>query len=242
MYADVILPLPLSDLYTYSVPVAMQGKIAKGVRVIVPFGIKKHYTAIVVKLHENKPIGFETKDIHSLVDTQPVVNDKQLNLWEWISFYYMSPFGDVYNAAMPASMKSNDTKTNFKPKTETYFKINTLLDIDSTPDIFGRSKKQPSLYNQLTTYIKEKGTNLVSREEMIGLENYSVAILKGLLQKEIVVSHIKETGRINNDLKPTRNPYPLSETQQETLNEVNRVFETKPTCLLHGVTSSGKTE
>ncbi len=242
MFADVILPLPLSDLYTYSVPLNMQDKITKGVRVIVPFGRKKHYTAIVVKLHENKPIGFETKDIHSLVDTQPVVNDKQLNLWEWISFYYMSPFGDVYNAAMPASMKSNDTKTNFKPKTETYYKINPLLEIDSTPDIFGRAKKQHSLYNQIITYIKEKGTNLISREEIIGLENYSVAILNGLLQKEIVLTQNIETGRINSDTKPTRKPYPLSETQKESFEEINKIFETKQTCLLHGVTSSGKTE
>ena len=90
MYADVILPLPFSDLYTYSVPVEMRDKITRGSRVIVPFGNRKYYTAIVYKIQETAPKGFKVKEIHSLSDSEPIVNEQQLKLWEWISYYYLS--------------------------------------------------------------------------------------------------------------------------------------------------------
>ena len=152
MYVDVILPLPFSDLYTYTVPVEMQYKIAKGYRVIVPFGTRKHYTAIVKRVHNYAPKDFKTKEIHSLVDSHLVVNDIQFKLWEWISFYYMSNIGDVYNAAMPSSMKSDNIKSKFKPKTETFIKINTKIDLKLIIEIIGRAEKQQSLFKQIHNY------------------------------------------------------------------------------------------
>lgn len=86
MYADVILPLPFSDLYTYAVPAEMRNNITRGSRVIVPFGTRKYYTAIVNKIHDSAPENFKVKEIHSLIDSQPVVIEQQLILWEWISF------------------------------------------------------------------------------------------------------------------------------------------------------------
>jgi primosomal protein N' (replication factor Y) len=121
MFADVILPLPLSDLYTYAVPAEMRNKIARGSRVIVPFGNKRYYTAIIYKIEDtiSKELkDIDIKEIHSLLNSQPLVNEQQLNLWEWISFYYLSPLGDVFNAAVPSSMKSENLKSRFTPRTE----------------------------------------------------------------------------------------------------------------------------
>ncbi len=242
MYADVILPLPFSDLYTYSVPVDMQDKIAKGFRVIVPFGARKYYTAIVKRVHNSAPVKFKIKEIHSLVDSQPVVSDKQFQLWEWISFYYMSNIGDVYNAALPSSMKSDDIKSKFKPKTEAFIKLNPELYLNTIPEIIGRAKKQLSLYNQINNYLKKNKTVYISKQDVTQFENYSQSVLNGLLQKEIVQTVNLEIGRIDNEIKPTRKPYPLSDIQIKAFEEINSIFETKSTCLLHGVTSSGKTE
>ena len=242
MYADVILPLPFSDLYTYTVPVEMQNKIAKGFRVIVPFGTRKHYTAIVKRVHNNAPKNFKTKEIHSIVDSQLVINDIQFKLWEWISFYYMSPIGDVYNAAMPSSMKSDNIKSKFKPKTETYLKINTNIDTDLIVEIIGRAKKQKSLFKQLYNYFEEKEINKINKSDLSNFTNYSPSVLNGLLQKEILQAFDLEVGRINNEVKPLREPYPLSEAQNKSFENIINVFKDKSTCLLHGVTSSGKTE
>ena len=242
MYADVILPLPFSNLYTYEIPVEMQDKIAKGFRVIVPFGTKKHYTAIVRRVHKNAPKDFKTKEIHSLVDSQPVVNDIQFKIWEWISFYYMSPIGDVYNAAMPSSMKSDNTRSKFKPKTKTYIKINTEINSNNIPKLIGRAKKQQSFYNQIYTYLKENNVNIISKAEAPIFEDYSPSVLNGLLNKKLLLSLDIEVGRINNEVISLREPYPLSDIQKKSFEEIKNVFEKRPTCLLHGVTSSGKTE
>ena len=242
MFADVILPLPLSELYTYSVPPEMRDKITKGARVIVPFGKSRHYTALVIKLHDNKPLKFQTKDIHSLIDSQPVVNDSQISLWEWISFYYMSSLGDVFHAALPASMKSNNKKVNFKPKTETVYTLTPLSTTNTNYEIFGRAKKQQFLYLQISDFIKEYGAKHISGGELKNLAYYSSSVKQALIKKDLLKPLIIETGRIDNESETTRKPYPLSDAQQKALKEINRSFETKATCLLHGVTSSGKTE
>ena len=105
LFADVILPLALADSYTYVVPKELEGAIGLGYRVIVPFGKNKFYTAIVLRIHQNKPEHITLKEIHSQLDSTPIVNQHQLKLWQWISFYYMAPMGDVYNAALPAQLK-----------------------------------------------------------------------------------------------------------------------------------------
>ncbi len=242
MYADVILPLPLSDLFTYAVPVEMKNQIGVGYRVIVPFGSKRHYTAIVKKLHSKTPEKFEIKEIHSLVDSHPVVTENQLNLWEWISFYYLSPLGDVYNAAIPSFLKSDNLNQKFKPKTKTYYRINSGIKVETARDIIGRAKKQQALYDEINYYLKAERVDSLSREKMIDLKNYSAAVVNGLVKKEIIVSFKKEIGRIESEEKPTRNPYPLSNHQQQAYNSIIDFFKTRQTTLLHGVTSSGKTE
>ncbi len=106
MYADVILPLSLENSYTYLVPDEMEKSIAPGCRVIVHFGKKRYYTAIVVHTHQRCPnTKYEIKTIHSLLDTVPILRRPQLKFWEWVASYYLCKLGDVYKAALPAGLK-----------------------------------------------------------------------------------------------------------------------------------------
>ena len=242
MYADVILPLPLPDLFTYAIPAEMQPKIGIGYRVIVPFGSRKHYTAIVMHIHREAPANRKIKPIHSLIDSHPVVNEQQLKLWEWISFYYLSPLGDVYKAALPASMKPRDLLQSFTPQTELHFRINPALDMESIPGLLARAKKQQLLMNEIVRFLSENRRESISKKIISGFTGYSSSVLNGLQRKEVLLAFSVEISRIDTDILPTREPYPLNEHQQKALTDINDCFNNKQTCLLHGVTSSGKTE
>lgn len=105
LYVDVILPLPLANRYTYSLPEALEGQVAEGSRVIVPFGRKKFYTALVARIHSDPPTGYEIKDVVEVLDPHPILLPGQFRLWEWIASYYLCTPGDVYKAALPSGMK-----------------------------------------------------------------------------------------------------------------------------------------
>lgn len=107
LFADVILPLAVPNLYTYRVPFEMNALVKPGIRVLVQFGKTKLYTAIVKQVHENPPKQYEAKYIDSLLDEYPQINEKQFRLWDWISHYYMCFPGEVMNAALPAGLKLN---------------------------------------------------------------------------------------------------------------------------------------
>ena len=104
LFAEVILPLPLYSTFTYSVPDSLKN-LSIGCRVLVPFGRKKFYTAIVAMIHGIKPEGYEVKEIISMLDEYPIVKRPQLKLWDWISKYYLCSTGDVYKAAVPSGLK-----------------------------------------------------------------------------------------------------------------------------------------
>ena len=103
-YADLILPVPLQGLFTYAIPEGMNVEV--GVRVLVTFGRSKTYLGIVVKVHDVKPEGYAVKPITQVMDETPIVTEKQLRLWQWISDYYLSPIGEVYKAALPSGLKA----------------------------------------------------------------------------------------------------------------------------------------
>jgi primosomal protein N' (replication factor Y) len=105
-YIDVILPLPLNAGFTYAVPEEWAANVRVGMRVVVPFGKKKLYTAIVSVVYTLKPeTAYEVKEIICVLDEKPVLRFPQLKFWEWISSYYQSAMGDVYQAAVPAGLK-----------------------------------------------------------------------------------------------------------------------------------------
>lgn len=102
-FLDVILPLPLERIFTYAITNAEADFIKPGVRVSVPFGKNKIYTSIALKLHAEAPTAYEVKSIHSILDKSPIVNEYQIQLWQWISEYYMASLGDVLRAALPSA-------------------------------------------------------------------------------------------------------------------------------------------
>lgn len=105
-YAHVILPLPLAERYTYTLPASLATKVQVGCRLIVPFGARKIYTGLVVGLTDERPAGgFELKEAMELLDELPVVLPTQLRLWQWIADYYLCTMGDVMKAALPSGMK-----------------------------------------------------------------------------------------------------------------------------------------
>ncbi len=104
-FAEVILPLPLYDRFTYRIPESLEGKVKQGVRVIVQFGQRKNYSALVLALSDTAPGGFEIKSIQSVLDDSPVIHPVNLELWNWISDYYMGPLGEVMKAALPSALK-----------------------------------------------------------------------------------------------------------------------------------------
>lgn len=109
-YVDVILPVPLEGMFTYAVPVALQPKVQEGIRVLVPFGRTKTYLAIVARMHDEQPQGYAVKEIMTVVDETPILLPQQLKLWQWLSYYYMSPIGMVMKAALPSGMKNEEEK------------------------------------------------------------------------------------------------------------------------------------
>ncbi len=105
LYADILIPLPVHGTFTYSVPEALHRRAAKGKRCIVPFGKKKLYAGIINHLHTGAPAGVTIRDMIDILDEEPVVNELQLNFWNWISRYYMCTLGEVVHAALPAGLK-----------------------------------------------------------------------------------------------------------------------------------------
>lgn len=119
-YVDVIVPLPIAGEYTYSLPPALEGKVHGGCRVVVPFGPKKYYTAIVVSVHDSAPEAYETKDILEVLDERPVLLKRQFDFWQWVSDYYLCTIGDVYKAALPSGLKlESETMVVYNPDFET---------------------------------------------------------------------------------------------------------------------------
>ena len=100
-FAEVILPLPLYSTFTYSLPEEMDGEAQVGSRVLVQFGKKKFYTAIVEAIHSIPPKGYEVKPVMAVLDSSPIVRFPQIKLWRWIADYYLCSPGEVFKAAVP---------------------------------------------------------------------------------------------------------------------------------------------
>lgn len=169
IFADVILPIAF-DSFTYLVPPALEDKVMRGCRVVVPLGKNKIYTGVVFSVHANKPQGVEIKQIMEVLDDHPVVNEKQFQFWQWIANYYICPLGDVMKCGLPGAMK---------PKDEQALKEVTRKRRGSRMDILHEDE---TLYNT------------------------------------------------------------LNQAQRTAMQEIEDSFLTKNVTLLHGVTSSGKTE
>ena len=247
-YADVILPVPLYATFTYAIPEGM--KVVEGVRVLVPFGRGKKYVGLVDRVHDQQPQGYAVKGIETVMDAAPIVMPSQLAQWHWISDYYLSPIGDVYKAALPGGLKAED---GYKPKTETYIRLTeqyrNVTALHVALNVLARAKNQ---LNAFTEYLAlshwdeiEDGVQPeeVTREELMNVTGCSAATLKQLEQRQMLETYEVEVGRLNHG-----GPYrpelikTLSAAQSEAYNQILLSMMKKQVTLLHGVTSSGKTE
>ena len=252
LYVDVILPLPLEGTFTYSLPTALADKVGLGVRVLVPLGKSKTYTAMAVRVHDNKP-EFETRDILQVIDSDPVLLERQLKLWQWISTYYMSAIGDVFKAALPAGLKAEE---NYRPKTVRCVTLPVNMRSEQTLHlaitILGRALKQQQTFNtylQLSHWDQIDGDTQpdhiqeIACDELLNAANASDAVLRQLVNRHFLEIYHREVGRIGGggDYHP-ENIQPLSEAQQDAMQQIEGQMKEKNVVLLHGVTSSGKTE
>ena len=252
LYVDVILPLPLEGTFTYSVPDTLAPQVRMGVRVVVPLGRSKTYTAMAVRTHGDKP-EFDTRDIIQVVDDSPVLPERQLRLWQWISTYYMCALGDVFKAALPAGLKAED---GYRPKTVRCVTLPANLRTEHSLHIamtaLTRALKQQqtfckylelSHWDQIDGETPPEHIQEVACDELQNAANASDAILRQLTSRRFLEVYHREVGRIGGggEYSP-ENIQPLSEAQQDAMNKIGVQFMSKNVVLLHGVTSSGKTE
>jgi primosomal protein N' (replication factor Y) len=317
LFADVILPLAVPNLYTYRVPFDWNNLVKPGQRVVVQFGKNKLYMALVKRVHQTPPQGYQAKYLDDVLDERPIVNEQQLNFWDWITAYYLCTPGDVLNAALPAGLRfssetriirnlefmldtveedfftekewklvytlnekneigleeaaialeiknvqpviqalitksfarvKEEVKESYKPRTEAYVQLIPSLTEKDLQEIMPALEKKA--YKQLETlmaymHLSEWHTGkpkLVKKSKLLLQANCSAQVLDQLVKKEILEVYMKEVSRLSDAEIKTDKPNVLADFQQEAMNKVTEFFKEKEVVLLHGVTSSGKTE
>ena len=245
MFVDVILPLPLDGTFTYAVPPQMEKQAAFGCRVLVPFGRGKQYVGVIARQHDQQPEGYEVKNILQVIDAQPILLPGQYRLWQWIADYYMSPIGEVYKAALPAGLKAED---GYRAKTETYIRPTAAYRNEKALhialDMLQRAPKQLKAFVDflsLSGWDQGEGGEL-TRDELLN-EGHTLQTLTLLIKRGILETYEVEVGRLNHGGEPHPELIKkLSLAQETAYNEILLSMMKKQVTLLHGVTSSGKTE
>ncbi len=313
MFADIIIPVPVPQLFTYQIPLILEKECTIGKRVTVPFGKSKIYSGIVAKIHQQAPLHYEVKEIIGVLDSYPIVNNYQLELWSWLSQYYMCSLGEVYRAALPAGLKLESetkislnqdieqniifsekeeiiiqqlkiksllisdldkitkTKTSiryvhsllkkgvieieehlenqFKAKTETHlFLHENIQNNDDLQTVFVQLEKTPKQlelfmkFLQKIEYFSINQKKSYKKEYLLKESEISAGTLKSLEEKKILVSKKVEIDRLDFSELQNQSPKALSDAQEYAYNQIVESFEKNKSVLLHGVTSSGKTE
>lgn len=313
-FVDVVLPLPIPGLFTYSIEDTDEDKVKIGSRVIVPFGSKKYYTAIVWKIHAIEPTKYQVKPIYSILDNHPILLENQMRFWEWLSNYYLAALGDVYKAALPSGLKlesetmvelnpdyvgttdlsekeikvldllsetpiqcvtklakdseienilpvtnkllernaivlREELKREYKPKMESRIRLAKGYDeaekVEALFDVLSNAPKQLDIvikYVELSGLLVGGDLKQVPKHLLLEKARASSSSLKGLIEKGIVEEYDIEIGRLQVDVVEEQESHALNDAQNKALVEIENSFKEKQVCLLHGVTSSGKTE
>jgi primosomal protein N' (replication factor Y) len=243
-FADIILPLAVKGRFTYMIPDEMLDKVKNGVRVRVQFGGKNIYSGIVCNIHENTPMVQNVKNIIEVLDNVPAINELQLKLWLWISDYYLCCEGEVMKAALPSELSLN----NYKPRLETFIEFSRKFSEEELNSILDKLTKAPRQQELLSTYIRLSGyasgseITPISKSQLLSEAGSSPNIIETLAGKEIlsVVSYpVTRLVASDSHKEPVRK---LSDAQSDTYQSIKTQFKQKDIVLLHGVTSSGKTE
>lgn len=225
----------------------------RGFRVLVPLGRNKTYVGVISDIHDKAPEGYQTKDILQVLDVSPILLDSQLKLWQWIADYYMSPLGEVYKAALPSGLKAED---GFRPKTELYIRLTDKFKNEQALHValnmLQRAGKQLTAFvdylalshwDTLSGQTCQEPVVEITRDELINSSHASLQTLNALVKRGLLETYELEVGRLNHGGDPhLENIKPLSSVQQDAYNQIQFSFLKKNVTLLHGVTSSGKTE
>ena len=243
-FADIILPIAVRGRFTYLVPEGFLDIIKPGVWVTVPFGSKSLYSGIVCKIHDSRPDVKNLRSIVAVQDLVPAINETQLKLWLWISEYYLCCEGEVMKAALPSESSLN----NYQPKMETFIQLSRIYSDNELNEILDKLAKAPRQLELLTSYIgltgytEGKAIRAVSKPLLLSEAKSSHAVIETLIGKGIlrsVSSAVTRLGRPESTWEPVRQ---LSDSQLIAFDSIKNQFKVKDVVLLHGVTSSGKTE
>ena len=252
-FADIVLPLAVRERFTYKIPEDLSGSILPGVRVLVQLGNRKIYSGIVCRLHNDTP-GFKNiRPVLEVPDPVPVVNEKQLSHWQWMSDYYMCSEGEVMKAAVPAALFpagviASPVIEKYKPKEETFIELAAKFSEEELNEILDKLSGSPGQSKILTTYLfltaYSAGTDIkpIRKSLLLKESGASPGIIDTLVKKRILTAVLLEVGRLKNfgnKYEPLRQ---LSDNQRTTFNKICNSLIEKDIVLLHGVTSSGKTE
>ena len=246
MYINVILPLPLDGVFTYSVPKALDSDVRVGARVLVPFGRNKTYVGVIETIlltNEGLQPEVNYKEILQVLDVSPILLDSQLRLWKWIADYYMSPLGDVYKAALPAGLKAED---GYRPKTELHIRVTQKFRSEQALhvaiDMLRRAPSQQKAFVDFLDLASPDYVAGVTRDELMN-QGHTSSTITTLVKRGFLETYEQEVGRLNHGGEPhPERIKPLSVPQQDAYNQILLSFMKKSVTLLHGVTSSGKTE
>jgi len=309
MFAEVIIPLALPKNYTWQIPDHMLDMLSVGCRVEVNLGKNKKYAGVVKRIHSEKPVAFETKDILNVLDPEPVVQRYQLQLWEWMASYYMCTEGEVMAAALPAHFKlSSETiliyneefgddfstldneeyliaeallikhelrlpevqqildvahvypivnrliskkvcfvweslKQAFNPKKESFVLLAHEYDNeDRLAELLNNWGRAPKQMELLLSYLHlQKTLGQVTKTELLKKSGASDAQLKGLVEKDILRIEKRAVDRLVYAPRDVHVEFELTPAQEKAYQSLTELLAVRQVCLLHGITSSGKT-
>jgi len=252
-FADVILPLAVKGIFTYSIPEQVSETVFEGSRVLVQFGNKKLYSGIVRRIHDVPPSGRKARTIERVLDPFPLVSSVQLKFWTWIADYYMCNLGEVMKAALPAGLCLEGVTTvpvieKYKPRMETFVRLASDFSDSFLNETLDKLSKAPKQYDLLVGYLRlssyEEGhiPMPVLKTRLISESQSSNASCEALIKKNILTAVSIETGRLTDYLSLPEPVKDLSNDQVSALQSLKQCFADKDIALLFGVTSSGKTE
>lgn len=244
MYVEVILPVPLADSYTYFVPPEWEAQISPGVLVTVEFGKTKKYSGIVAYIRQIPP-GFldKIKPVLAVETAQPVVRRPQIRFWEWISQYYLCKLGEVYQAAIPSGLRA-DSPVAYSARKETFIRLSGCYGNENLDGAFQKIRRSAKQEQLLLSFIRHShaAKGEIAKKELLAKYQANGSVLNGLIKKGILETFEKEISRLQTSCEEVQALNTLNEYQQKAYSEIIESFREKDVCLLHGVTSAGKTE
>ena len=241
---DIILPLAIADVYTYNIPeallpIANSQSPLTGRRVLVPLS-KKSIIGIIYRKHEGElPASVKVRDALQIVDETPIITAEQLKLWEWLSSYYMCTLGEVMAAALPSEIIDD----NYSVATTQYIQLSpAYLAKEAQEQLLGELKRAKKQEQLVRDFLRLAQNYQVERRVLLEQSGVSGAILRTLIDKGIFLEEERPISRLRQYTGEILMPHSLDSQQNRAIAAIRESWLEKNVTLLHGVTSSGKTE